>query len=98
MAKKNFFKETFFVTVILISLLISAYFFKTTVQGSIKNPVKSYITITVQANDTLWDISKEYMNDNYYYIHNYIDEIIIINALDSSKIYPGDKLILPIVN
>lgn len=98
MKKKKLLQKVFIITIILFFVFISTNLLKTTVQGASNKPVKSYITITVKANDNLWNISQLYMNDNYYDINNYIEEVMVINSLKDSQIYVNDKLTLPIVN
>ncbi|PKM95970.1 MAG: LysM domain protein [Firmicutes bacterium HGW-Firmicutes-1] len=86
----------FFISIILVSILL-LNFINNTVIGASNIPTKSYITVTININDTLWDIANQYMNDNYYNLDEYIDEVIMINSIQETTIYAGEKLTLPIV-
>jgi LysM repeat protein len=61
------------------------------------NLTKSYITIKVNLDDTLWNISKEYMNRDYYNYSTYIEEVILINNLKNTTIYAGEYITIPII-
>ncbi|PKM49731.1 MAG: hypothetical protein CVV02_14770 [Firmicutes bacterium HGW-Firmicutes-7] len=86
----------FFISIILISIFI-LNFLNNTVIGASSVPTKTYIVITIQTNDTLWDIAHEYMNDNYYDLDKYISEVKIMNSIKDTTIYAGERLTLPIV-
>lgn len=53
---------------------------------------KYYKSIQIEAGDTLWDIAKTYMNDDYNSIYDYIDELKEINGLDSDDIQDSQYL------
>ena len=54
---------------------------------------KYFHNYTVQAGDTLWNLAKEYNNDDNY--KNYIKEVKSINHLNSDKIKSGEKIVIP---
>ncbi len=56
------------------------------------NTQKYYKSIQLQAGDTLWDIAKEHMNQEYDSIFEYIDEVKEINNLDDDEIHEGQYL------
>lgn len=56
------------------------------------NTQKYYKSIQLQAGDTLWDIAKEHMNQEYDTIFEYIDEVKEINNLDDDEIHEGQYL------
>lgn len=58
---------------------------------------KYYKTVTVHANDTLWDIAKNnYPSEHYKNVNAYISEICSINSIaDSSSLQAGEALIIP---
>lgn len=96
--RKNKYKQTFlFVGSIILIVILSIMLANSPVKGASNPPQKHYITIIVDKNDTLWDLAKEYANMDYYDINEYIDELIMINAIKDNKIYSGSKLMLPIV-
>lgn len=53
---------------------------------------KYYKSIQLQAGDTLWDIAKEHMNQDYDSVFDYIDEVKEINNLDDDEIHEGQYL------
>ena len=58
---------------------------------------KYYKTVTVHADDTLWDIaSANYSADHYKDMNGYINEICNINSLsDKDSLNAGEALIVP---
>jgi LysM repeat protein len=55
---------------------------------------KEYKMIEIQQGDTLWDIAQRYRGDTE--IRKYLYEIKRINGLDTSEIYIGDMLKIPV--
>ena len=53
---------------------------------------KYYKSIEIESGDTLWGIAKEYMNEEYDSIFEYIYEIKEMNNLDSDDIQEGQFL------
>lgn len=96
--RKNKSKQTFlFVGSILLIIIFSIMLANSPVKGAINAPDKYYITIIINENDTLWDLAIEYANTDYYNINEYIDELIMINAIKDNRIYSGNKIMLPII-
>ncbi len=58
---------------------------------------KYYRTVTVHANDTLWDIaSQNYPDEEYSSIREYMSEICKVNSIsDASDLKAGESLIVP---
>ena len=58
---------------------------------------KYYKTITVHADDTLWDIAREnYSEEGYKSVNEYMSEICSVNAIsDASGLKAGESLIVP---
>ena len=60
---------------------------------------KSYKTIYVSSGDTLWDIAEIEAANNDYYANNDIRYIVKdikeMNGLDTSRLYPGQELVIP---
>ncbi len=56
---------------------------------------KYYTTIEVQKGDTLWDISKRYMTEEYSDIQDYMQEVQNINHIDGNHITAGCYLTVP---
>jgi hypothetical protein len=84
-----------FITVIV--LLFSFVINLSDVQGDMNPPNKSYESILIYTNDSLWEIADEYMNEDYYNYDSYISEVISINNIQGTTIYAGEELIIPIV-
>ena len=53
---------------------------------------KYYKSIEIQGGDTLWDIAKEYMSDDYASVYDYIEELKSVNGLTSDDIQEGHYL------
>ena len=58
-------------------------------------PSGYYRVITVDTDDSLWDIAQEYCGLHDRDIRRTIREIMEVNGLSSSLIYPGQKLSVP---
>ena len=58
---------------------------------------KYYTSVTIHANDTMWDVAgKTYSPDHYKNMDQYINEICSINSIsDPNKLYAGESLIVP---
>ena len=58
---------------------------------------KYYKTITVHAEDTMWDIAQvNYSEDHYHDMNSYINEICNINGIsDRDSLKAGEALIVP---
>ena len=56
---------------------------------------KYYTAVTVNSNDTLWDIALDHLTDEYSSVNEYIREIKEINEMKSDTIYYGQRLVLP---
>lgn len=82
---------------IILIVILSIFLANSPVKGAVNPPEKHYITITIDANDTLWDIANQYANTDYYEINEFIEEVVMINAIIDNKIYTGNKLMLPVV-
>ena len=53
-------------------------------------------TIVVKNNQTLWEIASQ-LHNGQYNNHLIINEIEKLNNLDSIIIYPGQKLVVPVL-
>jgi cell division protein YceG involved in septum cleavage len=61
-----------------------------------ENPVnfKYYTSIEIQPGDTLWDIAKAYITEDYDSVQEYVQTLKEINSLNSDKIKAGQNLIV----
>ncbi len=90
---KNKLKFSVFLTIIfLFSILTFNSIFTHRVEGYENSNLK---IVVVSKGDTLWDIVSKYTNMNYD-IRDEIYHIKKINKLQTSNIYPGQQLIIPI--
>lgn len=60
--------------------------------GNVHTVRKYYKSIELRSGDTLWDIAREYMDENYDSIDDYIKELMEINGLTSDQIQEGRYL------
>ncbi len=92
--------ERVLLTVCLITLLAiggSAILTKATTTEEAKNVYYKYYTqIEIQSGDSLWEIAGKYMvNGPYESRKDYMNEIVELNQLSSTKIIKGQHLIVP---
>lgn len=55
---------------------------------------KYYTSIEIQPGDTLWDIAKAYITDDYQSIPEYVQALKEMNSLDTDNIEAGQNLIV----
>ena len=53
---------------------------------------KYYKSIEISDGDTLWDIAKENMTEEYSSVYEYIEEVMEMNNLESDQIQEGQYL------
>jgi len=53
---------------------------------------KYYTSIEIKEGDSLWSIAQAYMSDEYNSVQEYIEELKVINALDSDRINETEYL------
>lgn len=56
---------------------------------------KYFKCISVERDDTLWSIAKEYISEEYDSMEAYIAEVMEINGLTSDTLYNGASIIVP---
>ena len=83
--------------VLSIIFVLSLIFAK----GTLSHKEVEYTKIYVACGDTLWNIAEELQATNDYYsnkdIRYIISDIKSINSLESSNIYSGQELMIPII-
>ncbi len=57
----------------------------------------SYISVTIQHDDSLWSIAKKYKNQYDGSFNDFLEEIKRCNGLSSDTIYAGNHIIVPVV-
>lgn len=56
---------------------------------------REYISVEIEAGDTLWSLANEYMGLGYSDVDAYIDDIKSVNGIRSNTIHSGNYLIIP---
>lgn len=93
--KKKFIRSILIIlgVIMLISLFISNI--------SFSHGENNYKTIYVSNGDTLWSIAKEEQENNAYYedkdIREVVNNIKIVNKLNSSDLSSNQKLVIPCI-
>jgi len=82
----------FMAILVLIAFLAGGLVFKSTVSGM---EDIAYETVVVTNGDTIWEIAKEYGDDDTD-IRNIVHEICSINDISAESLYPGQTLKVPI--
>lgn len=87
-----------FTTFIVLATLI----FMLLLRGIMSNATaqtydKTFIQVEVEENDTLWNMSQEFISDDVN-IRKYIHEVCEINEIKAGDIKAGDLLIFPILD
>ena len=89
----NKFRFYFSMSIIVLTLItIVALAFNYTLSKGNEAKVE-YISHTVRKSETVWDIAREAEHKGD--IRDFIDEIISINNLEDSQIYPGQIIAIP---
>ena len=58
--------------------------------------VRSYVQVTVDEGDNLWNIVERCNKDAHIDIQSAIYDVYEINDIDAADIQPGDKLFIPV--
>lgn len=87
-------KFTGFLCIGLMALMLVRM---TTVDANADVPerYKYYTNVYVDRDTTLWDVSKEYMTEEYADIRVYMDEVKTINHLPSDQLEYGSTICVP---
>lgn len=56
---------------------------------------KYFTSVYIQRDDTLWDISSQYITDEYDDIHDYMQEVMVINHLTDDHLQYGKRITVP---
>jgi len=85
-------RRRFYIFVMMITIAVTSLMFAANVQGA--DTAERYQTVVVEQGDTLWNIASEYNNGQE--LRSYIDEVKKANNMESSVIYEGDVLKMPV--
>ena len=82
--------------IILVTVLYILISHKDSPATSASNASKKYYKcITIEEGDTLWDIANEYKTEEYASTQDYIDEVLVMNNLNTDVIVDGTNLLIP---
>ena len=91
---------------LVILLLAAAVFFFTAFflaknihanANQLKSNAKGFVSYRINSGDTVWDIAKKYMSDDYSSIPELVKAIEQINNIRNDKIYAGNYIIIPVM-
>lgn len=94
--KSIIFKMLVILIALFVIFLVGLYINTDRVSADyISNRSKQVVSVKIKKGDTLWDIAKKYMTEEYSDINEYIQEIKLSNGLYSDTIHEGSYLIVP---
>lgn len=98
--KRKLLRKAVSLTSVVVALFTVCMFFGTILSSAHEknNPeetvYKYYTSIRIEYGDTLWDIAKETMTDEYNSTAEYVEVLKKMNSLDSDDIQAGQYLIV----
>lgn len=95
---KKHLKLHYIMSILFSAVIISIIFMKVSpvdAHADVPERYKYYTSVYVDRDDTLWDISKEYISEEYPDARDYIDEVVSINHLDSDELQYGTTICVP---
>lgn len=91
--KKRFF---IFLTTVLIIIISIISILRPSNKAHSSILEEHFIEVSISKGDTLWDIAVEYMPEKYV-VRKMIYNIKVLNEMESSYIFPGDIIKIPII-
>lgn len=89
------FKLVMFISGVLLALMICIVAVSK-VSASEHGKREKYVkAITIESGDTLWDIASKNLCDEYESVDDYIEDIMSINNMSSTKLISGYSLLIP---
>lgn len=94
-------KQQYYIIVMILCLTIAIVVtFGSFISVAKNNPedtsiYKYYTSIQIQSGDTLWDLANHYISSEYNSINDYINEVKILNSLETDNIHEGQYLTVP---
>lgn len=82
----------------IIGLMLGCTLFfrsRDTLAAPAEETYKYYTGVYVESGDTLWEIAKRYITEEYSDIHTYMDEVCHINHISRDEIHAGQYLVVP---
>ena len=92
---KNIMKTVATIIVTVALTVIGVFWWVNQPKPIAERPVDRIITYTVHTGDTIWNVASNFVPDDGD-VRLYIWEIERLNGRKLSKIYSGDKIIIPI--
>ena len=89
------------IVVVVIASIIAVFCFHISKSSGVStcqiDKKLSYVSFTINPDDSLWSIAKKYENQYDGSFNEFIDEIKRCNGLKSDTIYAGNKIVVPVV-
>lgn len=95
----------FILTFTLFFYMLSELVFASEAQGSASSPDQRIVSVqtvtpetqevTVRDGDSLWKLATRYQDETNMDVNQLIQEIKVLNQLESPIIYPGQTLLIP---
>ncbi len=84
--------KRFYCVIMIFTIIISCTLLISTVNGADSGP--SFIKVTIDKGDTLWDLAKKYNKDGD--IRRYIHKVRALNDLSDSVLIEGEVIKMPL--
>lgn len=81
---------------VILFIIFAALAFTIVMKEVTVTPQNQYQTVVVKKGDTLWQIADTCQSTNVLSQSDFVNWIEKINHLDSSSIYPGEEILIPI--
>ena len=62
----------------------------------LKTNARGFVSYEIKAGDTVWDIAKKYMSDDYSNVSELVKAIEKTNNIHNGKIYAGNYIVIPV--
>ena len=79
-----------------LSIVITVNIIKADGAGQKLHEHKYFVSIQVEADDTLWSIADKYMTEEYASKSEYISEVKSINNMSGDTIHAGSYIVVPV--
>ena len=85
-----------FCSIVAVFIICSIVFGSSLTQAApAETTYKYYTSIQLEQGDTLWDIAKVYISNEYKDTHAYIEEVCAINHISPNEIHEGQYIVVP---
>lgn len=85
-----------FCSIVAVFMICSVIFGSSLTQAApAETTYKYYTSLKLEQGDTLWNIAKEYISDEYKDTQAYIEEVCAINHIAADEIHAGQYIVVP---